>query len=86
MCSVGAESLGSLQHELLGDGDIDKGGMDVLVPQIGSQVWQSCLCIYSFAIPSQEAGNDEGMSQVMDAWPNTTRQRFETGLADYLAQ
>ena len=50
-----------LLEQVLGDGQIDQGGVDVFVAEIGGQIGESFLGLDARAIPRPHAMHDKGV-------------------------
>src|SRR5689334_21722914 len=63
--TVAPETLARLLQQFLGDGEVDQGRVDVLVPEIGGQVGEPMLRIDAGSIPRQHAMDHKGVTKVM---------------------
>ncbi len=75
-----------LLEQVLGDGQIDQGGVDVFVAEIGGQIGESFLGLDARAVPRQHAMNDKGVPQIMEPRPDTTRGGLQGRPTDDLRQ
>jgi len=61
------ETPGYLFGQLRRGSQVDLGGMDIHMPQIGCQPRQARVYIRTVPIPGQQSVNSKGVSQVMNA-------------------
>ena len=60
--------------------------MNVPVAEVGGQVWQIALGIYSLAIPLRHAMNNKCMPQIMDPWSTAPRCLPQPRLLNHAAE
>ena len=78
------KALTGFLKQLLSNGQIDQGGVDILMSHPGGQVVKALLGIDALAIPPQHTMDHKGVAQVMDPGAGATQLRLETGSANHL--
>ena len=80
------EPVIGLLQKLLGDGQIDQCGIDVLMAEIGRQIGQPRFDIDPSLVPGQHAMADEGVPYVMQPGAFSTERWLQAATADHLRQ
>jgi hypothetical protein len=85
-CADLAKTLAGFLKQLLGNRQIDDGGMEIAVTEIGPQVRQSGLDIDALPIPGQHPMDDKGVAQIMNARANAVGVRLQPSSAQDATQ
>jgi len=80
------EALIRFLEQVLGDGQIDQGGVDVFVAQIGGQIVEAFLGLNARTIPRQHAVDDKGVAQVMEPRSPASWLRLQAGPSNDIGQ
>src|SRR5208283_5105996 len=67
--------------QLLSDGEIYEGRVNIPMAHVGGEIRKACLWIDTLSIPSQHAVNHEGMAQVVNARSCLAFFRLDAGAA-----
>ena len=79
------EPLAGAMQQFLGDRDVNQGGVQVAMTEVGPEVRQPGLDIDVFPVPLDHPMHDEAVSQIMDPRTGATCIWFESGAAHHTA-
>src|SRR5271157_117156 len=85
MGAEGPKPLAGTMQQFLGDRDVNQGGVQVAMTEVGPEVRQLGLDIDAFPVPLDHPMHDETVSQIMDSRTGATWIWFEAGAAHHTA-
>lgn len=85
MGAEGPKPLTCAMQQILGDRDVNQGGVQVTMTKVGPEVRQLSLDIDAFLVPLDHPMYDKTVSQIVDSRTGTTGIRLEAGAAHHSA-